>query len=158
MLKWIGIILGVLVFARILSPTAPSSSGNPHRVTEPSEPRKDTELTRSGGGHFYAHAKVNGELVRFIVDTGASGVALTQEDAERVGIKFDPSEFDVVAEGASGPVRGKRIMIDSVEVEGKLVNDVRGFILADSNLSLLGQSYLTRMGEVQMVGDTMILR
>jgi aspartyl protease family protein len=49
-------------------------------------------------------------------------------------------------------------MIDSIEVDGKLVNDVRGVVLENSSLSLLGQSYLTRMGEVQMRGDTMVLR
>ena len=48
--------------------------------------------------------------------------------------------------------------LDSVEVEGKLVNDVRGAVLEGSNLSLLGQSYLTRMGEVQMTGDYMLLK
>jgi aspartyl protease family protein len=157
-MRWLGMIIGVLIFARILAPSTPASPGNPHRVTTPSEPRKVTELERSSLGHFYVYAKVNGELVRFLVDTGATAVALTAEDAERAGIKFDPSTFEVVGEGASGPVRGKAVTIDSVEVEGKLVNDVQGVVLADSKLSLLGQSYLTRMGEVQMSGDYMILR
>jgi aspartyl protease family protein len=101
---------------------------------------------------------VNGELAKFIVDTGADVVALTTDDAERAGIKVDPSQFQVIGEGASGAVRGQPVMIDSIEVDGKLVNDVRGVVLADSSLSLLGQSYLTRMGEVQMRGDTMVLR
>jgi aspartyl protease family protein len=158
MSKWLAILVGVLIFARMLAPAGGEATGTPHRVTTPSEPRKVTELERSPSGHFYVHAKVNGQLVRFIVDTGASGVALTREDAERAGIKFDPASFEVIGEGASGPVNGKLVTIDSVEVEGKLVNDVRGVVLADSNLSLLGQSYLTRMGSVQMTGDYMILR
>ena len=55
-------------------------------------------------------------------------------------------------------MRGANVTIDSIEVDGKLVNDVDGVVLADSNLSLLGQSYLSRMGEVQMRGDYMVLR
>ena len=156
--RWLIIIAVALITLRCMASDEPSSAGTPHRVTTPSEPRKVTELERSPSGHFYTHAKVNGELVRFLVDTGATGVALTAADAERVGIAFDPAAFEIVGEGASGPVRGKRVMIDSVEVEGKLVNDVTGVVLADSSLSLLGQSYLTRMGEVHMSGDYMQLR
>ena len=156
--KWFIIIVVALLTLRCIGSGAATSAGNPHRVTTPSEPRKVTELERSPSGHFYTHAKVNGELVRFLVDTGATGVALTVEDAERVGIKVDPSSFEVVGEGASGLVRGQLVILDSVEVEGKLVNDVRGAVLEGSNLSLLGQSYLTRMGEVQMTGDYMLLK
>jgi aspartyl protease family protein len=147
-----------LVIGFAMPGSSPKSAGNPHRITTPSEPPHDTELERSSSGHFYVYAKVNGELAKFIVDTGADVVALTTEDAERVGVKFDPARFEVVGEGASGPVRGQSVMIDSIEVDGKLVNDVRGVVLENSSLSLLGQSYLTRMGEVQMRGDTMVLR
>jgi aspartyl protease family protein len=119
---------------------------------------RETILEREGNGHFYVHAKVNGVLVRFMVDTGASGVALTEEDAERVGIPFSPGEFEYVGEGASGPVRGKLITLDEVEIDGKKVENVSGAILQGSNLSLLGQAYLSRMGELYINGDRMILR
>jgi len=119
---------------------------------------RETTLQREGNGHFYTHATVNGELVRFLVDTGATSVALTIADAERLGLAVDPSSFTVVGEGASGPVRGKQIMLDSVDIDGKRVTDVRAVILQGSRLSLLGQSYLSRMGEVQMKGDYMVLR
>ena len=127
-------------------------------VAAGSEKPRETVLERSSNGHFYVHAKVNGELVRFIVDTGATAVALTAEDAKRVGLKFSPSEFEYVGEGASGPVRGKMVTIDEIDVDGKKVENVSGAILAGSDLSLLGQSYLSRMGEVQMRGDYMVLR
>lgn len=127
-------------------------------VSSPGE-RRETVLEREGNGHFYTHAKVNdSELIHFVVDTGATVVALTVDDAERLGIPVDPSEFTVVGEGASGPVRGKDIMLKSVEVEGKRVENVRGVILDGSRLSLLGQAYLSRMGEVEMSGDYMVLK
>ena len=101
---------------------------------------------------------MNGELVHFLVDTGATGVALTVADAERVGIDVNPASFREIGEGAGGALRGKLVTLDSVEVEGKLVNDVSGAVLEGSSLSLLGQSYLSRMGNVQMSGDYMVLR
>jgi aspartyl protease family protein len=153
---WI-VIIGVAI-GYSLPGHGPAGGGNAHRVTTPSEPPRPTELERTSSGHFYTYAKVNGELVKFVVDTGADVVALTKEDAERVGLKVDPSSFEVVGEGASGPVRGAPIRIGSIEVDGKLVNDVNGIVLADSSLSLLGQSYLSQLNEVKMSGDYMVLR
>ena len=121
--------------------------------------RHETILEREGNGHFYTHARINDrELIHFVVDTGASVVALTVDDARRLGIPVDPAEFAIVGEGAGGPVRGKDLMLESVEVDGKRVEQVRAAILEGSNLSLLGQAYLSRMGEVEMSGDYMVLK
>ena len=128
------------------------------RVTTPSEPRRDTELQREGNGHFYVYAKVNGQLVRFLVDTGATMVALTVDDAERAGLKVNPATFQIVGEGAGGPVRGQDVTIGSIEVEGKLINDIEGVVLEGGSTSLLGQAYLSRLTEVKMSGEYMILR
>ncbi len=136
-------------------------SGSPKAVAEAapaSGERIETTLERERNGHFYTYAEVNGEPVRFVVDTGASFVALTVKDAKRLGIPFSPTEFEIIGEGASGLVRGKIVQLESVEIEGKRVTNVKAAILEGSRLSLLGQSYLSRMGEVQMRGDYMILR
>lgn len=121
--------------------------------------RRETVLERESNGHFYTHAKINdAELVHFVVDTGATVVALTVEDAQRLGIPVNPAEFTVVGEGAGGLIRGKNVMLKSVEVDGKRVENVRGVVLEGSRLSLLGQAYLSRMGEVEMSGDYMVLK
>jgi aspartyl protease family protein len=116
-----------------------------------------TILDRSPGGHFYVDGEVNGQLVRMMVDTGASIVALTTRDAERLGIEFDPSQFEIVGSGASGPVRGMRITLDSVSVEGKEVRNVRGSILEGLDITLLGQTYLSQLSSVSMSKDKMII-
>ena len=118
----------------------------------------ETLLERSDGGHFYVDAEVNGELVHFVVDTGATSVALTVDDARRIGVPFSPSEFQVVGSGASGPVRGKSIMLDKVSVEGKEVRAVRGAVLEGLDISLLGQTYLSRISTVEMSGEYMRLK
>ena len=117
----------------------------------------ETRLGREEDGHFYVHAEVNGELVRFLVDTGASGVALPVESAERLGIDFSEADFEVVGTGASGPVRGQRVLLDSVEVDGKRVSEVEGAVIEGLEVPLLGQSYLSRIGSVEMSGETMTL-
>jgi aspartyl protease family protein len=121
--------------------------------------RQETVLERESNGHFYTHAKINDrELINFLVDTGASVVALTVDDARRLGLNVNPEEFTIVGEGAGGPIRGQDLVLDSVEVDGKRVENVRAVVLEGSNLSLLGQAYLSRMGEVEMSGDYMVLK
>src|SRR4029079_19323541 len=102
-------IIGIGVAIGAFMPSGHSrGSGNPHRVSAPSEPAKETRLERSESGHFYTYAKVNGELVPFVVDTGADVVALTVDDAERLGIPVNPASFTVIGEGASGPGPGAK--------------------------------------------------
>lgn len=151
--------LALMIAAGIVIGVAwPTGDGPSPAAAADSGERRETVLERESNGHFFVTAKVNGELVRFVVDTGATGVALTEEDARRVGIAFTRGEFEHVGEGAAGPIRGKLVTIDSIDVDGKRVDDVSGAILEGSELSLLGQSYLSRMGEVQMRGDYMVLR
>jgi len=117
-----------------------------------------TTLDRGPDGHFYADAQVNGVTVHFLVDTGASGVALSATDARRVGLPFFSSEFAVVGRGASGDVRGKLVTLDRVSLGGKSVDNVSGAILEGSEVSLLGQSFLSRMGTIEMTPDKMVIR
>lgn len=130
---------------------------------EPAEARPtgasgETLLERKENGHFYVEAAINGELVHAIVDTGATGVALTVDDAERLGLEFSTAEFTEVGTGASGRVRGKRITLESVSIDDKEVTNVSGVILEGLEISLLGQSYLSQIGAVEMSGDYMVLR
>jgi aspartyl protease family protein len=119
---------------------------------------RETVLERRGNGHFYVDAQVNGELVNFVIDTGATGVVLPVETARRLGIPFSESEFEVIGSGASGPVRGKIITLDRVSIEGKEVRRVEGAIAEGLDQPLLGQTYLSRLSSVEMSGDYMRLR
>jgi aspartyl protease family protein len=116
-----------------------------------------TILERSPSGHFFVDAEVNNDLVHFVVDTGATMVALTVDDARRLGIPFSESDFTVVGRGASGDARGMPIVLDRISVGGKEVRQVPAAIIQDLDVSLLGQTYLTRLASVQMTGDQMRL-
>jgi len=143
-----------VVIASTPAPMAAAASAAPVRASNP----RETRVQREGNGHFYVDAEVKGQLVHFVVDTGASMVALTIKDAQRIGVPFSPINFEVVGTGASGPVRGERIMLDSISLDGKTVTQVRGAVLEGLDVSLLGQSYLSRISAVQMSGDYMTLR
>jgi aspartyl protease family protein len=119
---------------------------------------RETLLKRRGNGHFYVDADVNGELVNFVVDTGAFGVILPVETARRLNIPFSEGEFEVIGSGASGPVRGKSIRLAKVSVDGKEVRDVDGAIAEGLDVPLLGQSYLSRLSSVEMSGEYMRLQ
>jgi aspartyl protease family protein len=119
---------------------------------------RETRVARADDGHFYVNALVNGQRVRFLVDTGATTVALTVDDARRVGAPFSTNEFDIVGAGASGAVRGQPIRLDRVELDGKRVRDVGGAVVEGLHVSLLGQTFLSRMEMVQMSGSEMRIR
>ncbi len=119
---------------------------------------KETELERRPNGHFYVTADINGAPINFVVDTGASSVALTEADARAAGIQFSAEEYEDVARTANGVARGKTLTLPKVSIEGKEVMEVDAMILEDADVSLLGQSYLARISAVQMNGDHMVLR
>ncbi len=119
----------------------------------------ETVLQRSRDGHFYADVMVNGQSVHFLIDTGATSIALTNEDGARVGLSANPSEYEVVASGASGDVMGKFVTVHHVQLDNKEAWDLRGAVLADGlRVSLLGQNFLAQVGSVEIKGDQMILR
>ncbi len=124
----------------------------------PSDQPVETILQRESNGHFYTAADVNGEPIRFVVDTGATTVALTVADARRAHIPVDPTQFAEVGMGAGGAVRGQRIHIRDLVLEGKHATDLTGVVLEGADVSLLGQSYLRTLDTVQIEGDTMSLK
>lgn len=115
-------------------------------------------LQREEDGHFYADAQVNGTPVHFLVDTGATGIALTHEDAQRASIALDPSSEQVVGMGAGGELRGQFVTLDRVNLGLKEVRATRAAVIEGGDRSLLGQSFLSQFGTVEIRGDTMVLR
>ena len=130
----------------------------PPQASVAADAPEEIRLQRRGDGHFYLHGMVNGQIVEFLVDTGADSVVLTVEDAARVGLDVDKSRFRVIGSGAAGPVQGQISRLDSVEVEGRTVTNMRAMVANGLEQSLLGQDFLTRFRSVQMSGATMILR
>lgn len=116
-------------------------------------------IVRSPDGHYWAEATVNGARVRFLVDTGATTVALTTEDARRLG--FDPVALDYGYEvsTAGGKARAARIQLASVSVAGARVSDVDAMVIEEGlHTSLLGMTYLGRLSGWEARQGSLILR
>jgi aspartyl protease family protein len=170
----------ILIFATVIGALMPSgrhapveqTSGDPpihppFAASSSAAPTADPASYSSGGGitlqryddgHFYADAQVNGMPVHFLVDTGASGIALAREDAERAGLPLDPAEGGVIGSGASGEVRGHYVRLDRVALGPKEVEGIQAVVLEGGALSLLGQSFLSQFASVEIHGDEMVLR
>ncbi|MCH8614695.1 TIGR02281 family clan AA aspartic protease [Sphingomonas sp. SM33] len=118
----------------------------------------EVTLERNSDRHFYADASVNGQEIHFLVDTGASEIALTEDDAKKVGLTVEPDKYQLVGEGASGIVRGQYVQLKNVELNGIKMTDAKAVIVQGANISLLGQPFLENVDEIVIRKGEMVLR
>jgi aspartyl protease family protein len=129
------------------------------RANEPTVTTTDgtVELDRNDDGHFYADVQINGAQVHMLVDTGASAIALSRDDARSAGIATSIGMNDVVGEGADGDVHGEYVKVDRMELGPKTVQGLDAIVLNSGEQSLLGQSFLAKFDSVEIHGDKMVL-
>ncbi len=122
--------------------------------------RGDTiTLVAAKSSHFIAEAQVDGVDIRFLVDTGASDVTLTPQDARRLGFNLEKLRFDKVYNTANGIVRGAPVRLGVVKIGPLEMENVRASVnSAPMSHSLLGMSFLERLGGYQVEGDRLTLR
>lgn len=119
---------------------------------------EEVVLEREADGHFYANVIVDGSEYRMLVDTGASVVALTADDAQSMGLTWFDDEVAPIAQGAGGAVSGVNANIERMRLGSLEASNVRAFILPEhGGVSLLGQSFLSTIGNVEISGDRMVL-
>jgi len=118
----------------------------------------EASIAKSPDGQFWADAQVNGQDVKFLVDTGATSVSLTPDDARRLGINPDALDYNLSVITANGPGRGAEVTLGTVSVGRAQVYDVKAIVI-DKGLgtSLLGMSYLGRLSKVEATPDAMVL-
>lgn len=159
------LLAATLVAALVLRQPQPAG---PKRVTETSATPTGQASLAAGDelvleadsrGHYYVDAEINGETIRFLVDTGASMVALSPDDAARIGFRPDPAEYTGRARTANGIARIAPVMIDEIEIGDIRVRNVPGAVMdmAMRN-SLLGMSFLTRLSGFEVRENRLILR
>ncbi len=159
---WAGIIL-VLVLGATYSEELMGVAGRVKAKFSGAYPvataARELVVTQDAGGGFYVMGKVNGGLVRFLVDTGATDTVLTPDDARRVGIETAGLRFNQSAETANGTGYGAAYTADSVEVGSIRFTDVPVTInQAPMSNSLLGMSFLKRLESFQVQGDRLYLK
>jgi aspartyl protease family protein len=125
-----------------------------------SMPGGSVELLVDNRGHYQATAQINGSSVEVLVDTGATNVALTYEDAERAGIYVRPQDFTHRANTANGVSRIAPVMIDSISIGSITVRNVRGAVAERGKLqeTLLGMAFLGRLSRAEMSRGRLLLQ
>ncbi len=119
----------------------------------------DVELRRTQDGHFHADAEVNGGLVAFMVDTGATTVALSWTDARAVGIDPASLTFSQVVMTAGGPVKSAPVRIGRIAIGPIERRDVEAAVMPEGiDGSLLGLSFLDTLKSYEISGDRLTLR
>jgi aspartyl protease family protein len=130
-------------------------------VAQPQAPAIDArsaQIVKAPDGHYWAEANVSGHAVRFLVDTGASAVALTADDARRLGFAPSTLNYGYTVQTANGVAHAARVTLPSVSIAGARVDNVEAFVI-DHGLetSLLGMTYLGRLSRFEATPNALIL-
>ncbi|MDR5652966.1 retropepsin-like aspartic protease family protein [Ruixingdingia sedimenti] len=116
------------------------------------------ELPRAPDGHYYLTLHIAGTPVRFMVDTGATEVVLSDRDARRLGIDPETLVFTGRAQTANGVIRTARVRLDEVTLdgfpEGRIAASVGDGPLG---MSLLGMDYLNRFSRIEIAAGRLVL-
>ncbi|MEW2917059.1 TIGR02281 family clan AA aspartic protease [Ruegeria sp. ANG10] len=115
-------------------------------------------VPRARDGHYYLPVVVNGEPITFLVDTGASQIVLSDQDARRIGIDPDQLNYLGRASTANGEVRTAPVRLDSLELGPITDHGVSAWVNeGDLRQSLLGMDYLHRFSNIQFADGRLIL-
>jgi aspartyl protease family protein len=120
---------------------------------------RSLNIPRDQRGHFQADGRIDGQRITFMVDTGASVVALNESSAARFGLRPTPGQYTANVSTANGTVKAARTRIEMLDVGGLIVRDVDAMVLPDEALSenLLGLSFLSRLKRFEYANGQMVL-
>jgi len=121
---------------------------------------RTVEITAGAHGHYYTSAEVNGRSIDVLVDSGASIVALTYDDAQRAGVYVRDSDYTQRVSTANGLARVAPIVLDRISIGDITVRNVPAAVTERGSLatSLLGMSFLRRLQRVDMRSGTLVLQ
>lgn len=141
---------------RVLSGLMPGRA----TVITDSEGRQEVVLQKMINGHFETNAAVNGKEINMLVDTGASSIALTYEDAERIGLDPENLSYIVTVMTANGRAQAAPVMLQEISVGPITRRNIGATVAAKGRLdqSLLGMSFLSTLEMLQMRTDELRLR
>ncbi len=120
---------------------------------------RSLSISRDARGHFLTEARIEGQRIDFMVDTGASAVALNETSAARFGLHPARSDYNATVTTANGTIKAARTRLARIDVGGLVVYDVDALVLPDAALSenLLGLSYLSKLKRFEYANGQMVL-
>jgi aspartyl protease family protein len=120
---------------------------------------RSVAIPRDARGHFQTDARIDGQRIDFMVDTGASVVALNERSAARFGLRPSRSDYNATVTTANGTIKAARARIAMMDVGGLIVRDVDAMVLPDEALSenLLGLSFLSKLRRFEYANGQLVL-
>ena len=120
---------------------------------------RSVTVSRDSRGHFQTECRVDGRRLGFMVDTGASVIALNETSAALIGVRPRPSEYTANVSTANGSIKAARTRLAMVDIGGLVVRDVDALVLPDDALSenLLGLSYLSKLRRYEFAGGKLVM-
>ena len=141
--------------SRFTKPRKETSKPRSTRVAQAAR----AEIRAGSNGHFLLDADVNYNTVRFVVDTGASYVALRESDARSSGIYLNVDDFRLPVSTANGTAYAAMVQLDTVSVEGIDLDRVSAIVMPDEllSISLLGNSFLNRLQKFEVSNSRLVM-
>jgi aspartyl protease family protein len=120
---------------------------------------RSLSIPRDARGHFQTTGQIDGPRIAFMVDTGASVIALNESSAARFGLRPSRGDYKATVATANGTVKGARTRIALIDIGGLVARDVDAMVLPDEALSenLLGLSFLSKLKRFEYSAGTMVL-
>jgi aspartyl protease family protein len=120
---------------------------------------RSLSIPRDARGHFQTEGRIDGQRIGFMVDTGASVIALNETSAARFGLRPSRGDYNATVATANGTIKAARTRLAMVDIGGLIVRDVEAMVLPDEALSenLLGLSFLSKLKRFEYSGGKMVL-
>jgi aspartyl protease family protein len=140
-----------------LAKTAPPTAAPAVAVAQSGS--RNISLSPDGRGHFQTEGRIDGQRIQFMVDTGASLVALNEKSAARFGLRPSPGDYNATVTTANGTIKAARTRLAMVEIGELTVRDVDAMVLPDEALSenLLGLSFLSKLRRYEYANGRLVL-
>jgi aspartyl protease family protein len=120
---------------------------------------RSISIPRDSRGHFQTEGRIDGQRIGFMVDTGASVIALNETSAARFGLRPSRGDYNATVTTANGTIKAARTRLAMVDIGGLVVRDVDAMVLPDEALSenLLGLSFLSKLKRFEYANGKMVL-
>ena len=120
---------------------------------------RSLSIPRDARGHFQTEGRIDGQRIGFMVDTGASVIALNETSAARFGLRPSRGDYNATVTTANGTIKAAPTRLAVIDVGGIVVHDVDAMVLPDEALSenLLGLSFLSRLKRFEYANGKMVL-
>jgi len=120
---------------------------------------RSLSIARDARGHFETEGRIDGQRIGFMVDTGASVIALNESSAARFGLRPSRGDYKATVTTANGTVKAAPTRLAMVDIGGIVVRDVDAMVLPDEALSenLLGLSFLSKLKRFEYANGKIVL-